>query len=103
MIRRPPRSTLFPYTTLFRSRRRRRSGDVLLDLELKELQRQGAVAQDGVVEIANVELVPELLLGFFAQLQNFALAHLVRQSLARPGNVAIDFGARDLRRVCLHV
>src|SRR5437588_9701099 len=28
MIRRPPRSTLFPYTTLFRSRRSRRvSGD----------------------------------------------------------------------------
>src|SRR3989441_6780393 len=28
MIRRPPRSTLFPYTTLFRSRRRRRRGSV---------------------------------------------------------------------------
>src|SRR6266566_6804979 len=27
MIRRPPRSTLFPYTTLFRSPRTRRSGD----------------------------------------------------------------------------
>src|SRR3712207_6859892 len=26
MIRRPPRSTLFPYTTLFRSARRRRDG-----------------------------------------------------------------------------
>src|SRR3712207_7633629 len=26
MIRRPPRSTLFPYTTLFRSVRRQRSG-----------------------------------------------------------------------------
>src|SRR2546425_9580386 len=26
MIRRPPRSTLFPYTTLFRSARRRRRG-----------------------------------------------------------------------------
>src|SRR2546430_8089423 len=26
MIRRPPRSTLFPYTTLFRSRRRSRRG-----------------------------------------------------------------------------
>src|SRR3712207_7300939 len=26
MIRRPPRSTLFPYTTLFRSRERRRRG-----------------------------------------------------------------------------
>src|SRR3712207_7219326 len=27
MIRRPPRSTLFPYTTLFRSRLRRRRGE----------------------------------------------------------------------------
>src|SRR2546429_6378065 len=27
MIRRPPRSTLFPYTTLFRSRRRSAAGD----------------------------------------------------------------------------
>src|SRR5690348_17825517 len=27
MIRRPPRSTLFPYTTLFRSRREPRDGD----------------------------------------------------------------------------
>src|SRR3712207_8562019 len=29
MIRRPPRSTLFPYTTLFRSRARRRLVDVV--------------------------------------------------------------------------
>src|SRR5687768_17788279 len=29
MIRRPPRSTLFPYTTLFRSRRRHQSRRVL--------------------------------------------------------------------------
>src|SRR5256885_8841704 len=27
MIRRPPRSTLFPYTTLFRSKRRERNAD----------------------------------------------------------------------------
>src|SRR5271168_3475757 len=27
MIRRPPRSTLFPYTTLFRSRRQRATGE----------------------------------------------------------------------------
>src|SRR2546425_7404107 len=35
MIRRPPRSTLFPYTTLFRSRgvRHRYDGRVVLDLE----------------------------------------------------------------------
>src|SRR3712207_7144116 len=29
MIRRPPRSTLFPYTTLFRSERAQRPGDPL--------------------------------------------------------------------------
>src|SRR5690349_22510023 len=31
MIRRPPRSTLFPYTTLFRSRRPRVVGDTCCD------------------------------------------------------------------------
>src|SRR3712207_8251591 len=31
MIRRPPRSTLFPYTTLFRSRHPRPAGDLLGD------------------------------------------------------------------------
>src|SRR2546421_13100882 len=30
MIRRPPRSTLFPYTTLFRSRLFRRHGDLVV-------------------------------------------------------------------------
>src|SRR2546425_9139916 len=32
MIRRPPRSTLFPYTTLFRSRRRIRVGKLSLEI-----------------------------------------------------------------------
>src|SRR5258707_1589815 len=44
MIRRPPRSTLFPYTTLFRSRHARRRedhhGDVLLDT-LRRRERSG--------------------------------------------------------------
>src|SRR5256885_11162472 len=31
MIRRPPRSTLFPYTTLFRSHRRRQRGNAAGD------------------------------------------------------------------------
>src|SRR3712207_6898741 len=47
MIRRPPRSTLFPYTTLFRSRRR-----VDLQVEPVELQGQARVTgvlQDGLV------------------------------------------------------
>src|SRR3712207_8338321 len=48
MIRRPPRSTLFPYTTLFRSagRRRRRKGKSCVDL-LGHVRR-GALGQDGL-------------------------------------------------------
>src|SRR5256885_12674639 len=57
MIRRPPRSTLFPYTTLFRSRERRypcilherrRAGDVVDDERghgVGERGRHDAVAQ----------------------------------------------------------
>src|SRR3712207_9012178 len=36
MIRRPPRSTLFPYTTLFRSRRRRHQVLVPVDVLVPE-------------------------------------------------------------------
>src|SRR3712207_8200057 len=36
MIRRPPRSTLFPYTTLFRSPRRRAVAPAVLERRLEE-------------------------------------------------------------------
>src|SRR5258708_20336697 len=42
MIRRPPRSTLFPYTTLFRSQRQCRG--------LRERQRLGFAADDPLVD-----------------------------------------------------
>src|SRR5256885_7592289 len=46
MIRRPPRSTLFPYTTLFRSPQRRdqhADGQPQLDARAREAARLGAV------------------------------------------------------------
>src|SRR3712207_7634483 len=46
MIRRPPRSTLFPYTTLFRSSRRARQGGIARHLtqgELAETLRESCV------------------------------------------------------------
>src|SRR2546422_8454137 len=49
MIRRPPRSTLFPYTTLFRSRDRDEDGRA--DERLGEEQLDGIVALDGPREI----------------------------------------------------
>src|SRR5207248_7574067 len=42
MIRRPPRSTLFPYTTLFRSQKRRSEIDRLLDREDRRAKRSRA-------------------------------------------------------------
>src|SRR5256886_10344958 len=44
MIRRPPRSTLFPYTTLFRSTLAMDSGLVLFDEPAAELDAEGARA-----------------------------------------------------------
>src|SRR3712207_7802922 len=44
MIRRPPRSTLFPYTTLFRSHRVERVADAALVLE-DELRRRQRLRQ----------------------------------------------------------
>src|SRR2546422_5112942 len=55
MIRRPPRSTLFPYTTLFRSRRLagqefRNPGNPMADHILQKLSRQAAHPVALVVE-----------------------------------------------------
>src|SRR2546427_3026417 len=47
MIRRPPRSTLFPYTTLFRSHGYRPVGRELLRLPEGPSERQGAVLRGG--------------------------------------------------------
>src|SRR3989454_4777225 len=56
MIRRPPRSTLFPYTTLFRSlhvrqTRDRRDLDALLETKL--LRRHGAIHPIGEPVVAD--------------------------------------------------
>src|SRR2546430_11273351 len=46
MIRRPPRSTLFPYTTLFRSRK----GDIRLSVPDKPGFRLDARTRDGEIQ-----------------------------------------------------
>src|SRR2546426_2277311 len=53
MIRRPPRSTLFPYTTLFRSHDVERAA-------LQQLERFLAAAADGYVELRSEEHTSEL-------------------------------------------
>src|SRR2546429_5201308 len=54
MIRRPPRSTLFPYTTLFRSEARRaelKAEHAELEIQLKALREQLAEATDKLQEL----------------------------------------------------
>src|SRR5690606_40756332 len=46
MLRRPPRSTLFPYTTLFRSRKAERQGDLG-----KGMPPVGAESPRGILDI----------------------------------------------------
>src|SRR5262249_7407519 len=78
-----------------------RRGDVVLDLLLEEVERESAVAQDDVVEVADVEFGAELLFGLRAQVADFELADLVGKALAGPGNVAIDFSDGLIRNVQL--
>src|SRR3712207_7137481 len=53
MIRRPPRSTLFPYTTLFRSRERQQALlNLAVDRVVRELREVEALAAHDLFEVA---------------------------------------------------
>src|SRR3712207_7475823 len=54
MIRRPPRSTLFPYTTLFRSRGRRRPAPGRAHVRRRRLPLAGGLG--GIVPSQNLRL-----------------------------------------------
>src|SRR4051794_41643246 len=65
MIRRPPRSTLFPYTTLFRSQRLRRDpfGEQVPGLIARNPTRHGCRSEEHTSELQSpVHLVCRLLL-----------------------------------------
>src|SRR3712207_41959 len=55
MIRRPPRSTLFPYTTLFRSRQQVEAGAQLLDVNMDEGMIDGVAAMDRFTKLVASE------------------------------------------------
>src|SRR5438105_15665385 len=67
MIRRPPRSTLFPYTTLFRSRRRELVGErvalVVEEVLLDQFEEYFLRSEEHTSELqSRVDLVCRLLL-----------------------------------------
>src|ERR1044072_1733155 len=94
MIRRPPRSTLFPYTTLFRSVRgggvvRQRQVEGLVRIALLEHRApdlEDVVRGPGQRHVAAVRLAARLLRRFLAdevvvELDEGAVAHLIRRDV----------------------
>ena len=63
--------------------------DVFVDLILKNLKRPHWL-ENNLVELPDVEVVPQRLLGPLPQLEDLNLAHLVGCGLAWPGDVAGD-------------
>src|SRR5437588_4482044 len=63
MSRRPPSSTLFPYTTLFRSDLGRHAGEGLGAVEVAALQRRPGGGQEGLRVVATLVRILEDLGG----------------------------------------
>src|SRR5688572_32072895 len=60
MLRRPPRSTLFPYTTLFRSFWRRAMTDLICDMPIDDRPRERLLAH-GPHVLSDADLIGILL------------------------------------------
>src|SRR2546428_5513420 len=54
MIRRPPRSTLFPYTTLFRSGLVKKNGIMMIDFALEAQRTEGKSAHDAILQACSI-------------------------------------------------
>src|SRR5215472_9015977 len=68
------------------------AGDPGGDALVENVEGQSTGVDDLIVKRANVEFVAEFFLCASAKFENFELADLVRQRLAGPCDVAIDFG-----------
>src|SRR5690349_22198795 len=88
MIRRPPRSTLFPYTTLFRSAELKKRGLLFLD--------DGAANRSAAGEVGNVVGLPvrrsEMVIDAKADPQSITAALAGLESEARASGTAIGTG-----------
>src|SRR5258708_12427721 len=51
MIRRPPRSTLFPYTTLFRSIQTHKAGWKMVSFNSRQLRIESAAEESGILDV----------------------------------------------------
>src|SRR3712207_1306949 len=109
MIRRPPRSTLFPYTTLFRSGLRLlvEDGDgVALHLEVPEARRRAHRGQRDQLAVRRVELQQRAevhVRNAVAPGEEEALAaDRLLEALDAPAGVRVEAGVHQLQRPAVH-
>src|SRR3712207_3381843 len=90
MIRRPPRSTLFPYTTLFRSEpgRRRQASSKTLCLRLSRVDQLASPRGSGILEVS-----------FLLRLGELNLLEGVQLVAAAPGVEEFSVHDRDMHRL----
>src|SRR2546425_5135085 len=98
MIRRPPRSTLFPYTTLFRSRARagilRETPEVGLLVVARVLRALADVDHVHALEVHPVDGKPELRVPALLHAEHVAVPVARRVDLVGEDEVVLDVGER---------
>src|SRR2546430_14724659 len=106
MIRRPPRSTLFPYTTLFRSQRPLQDGVAQLELrrtpclQAQPSRSQRLVQLAGVRAAVGMQYIVQLAPEYFGdRAQMPALAHAVDAHDVPPAIQQADEVRSEERRV----
>src|SRR3712207_9236904 len=104
MIRRPPRSTLFPYTTLFRSRAADDLVDRTLDRERRALDELGPVeelqvAVEGPRPVRHGDHVPELPVVLRREPDSLRVSDPPHDRRGDgPTEMTVQLGERDLSR-----
>src|SRR2546427_8065619 len=94
MIRRPPRSTLFPYTTLFRSHEGRRRAEGQVHLAAQQVLQRGAGALVGDVDHLDADRKSTRLNSSHSQI-SYAVFCLKKKKTARTTKLRLVFHVLD--------
>src|SRR5256885_14565889 len=106
MIRRPPRSTLFPYTTLFRSRRINDSmGKYIAEMTVKKLLSNGSLRPQARILILGMTFKEDIgdirnskVIDIERELHQFGLSPCIYDPHADPREALHEYGVKLCER-----